>query len=363
MIVSHSPVFLAEIQLPIFACSAGAALTLITKRCGFRFQWCRSPLAHHTHTDPVPRLGGVAVFLAITLACALCSFLESAATFLPALTILGASLPVLLVGAYDDLCHASPKSKILAQLAGASVLLGAHWRAGGSISIYELLFVPAFLVIATNSFNLVDGIDGLASGTAVIMGVSLAIVNAALGNIALAALSAFVAAASLGFMPFNLLRSRIFLGDSGSLSLGFILAAIAIETPIGSASRWATLLFFGYPLLETALSILRRFLKARSVCRPDREHLHHKLLHSGYSALRASTVLWLISLAFASLAVMLCLGASTFVTLCAGMVLCFSLAKAFGYMRSRWLRLLRRRLTSAKEEQPLPDIAGYLPFK
>lgn len=363
MIVSHSPVFLAEIQLPMVACSVGAALTLITRQCGFRFQWCRSPLAHHTHTDPVPRLGGVAVFLAIAFACGMCSFLASTSTFLSALTILGASLPVLMVGAYDDLRHASPKAKVLAQLAGAAILLAAQWQLSGSLSLFELMFVPAFLVIATNSFNLVDGIDGLASGTAVIMGVALAIVNAVLGNMALAALSAFVAAASLGFIPFNLLRSRIFLGDSGSLSLGFILAAIALETPIGSASRWATLLFFGYPLLETSLSIFRRFLKGRSVCRPDREHLHHKLLHSGYSALRASTVLWLISLAFASLAVMLCLGASTFVTLCAGMILCFSLAKAFGYMRSRWLRLLRKRLASAKEEQQLPEIAGYLPFK
>lgn len=363
MIVSLSPVFLAEIRLPVLACSVGAVLTLIVKQCGFRYQWCRSPLAHHTHTDPVPRLGGVAVFLAIALACGVSSLVAGLSAFLPALTILVASLPVLFVGAYDDLWHAGPKSKILAQLAGASIILAAHWQLSGSVSFFELLFVPAFLVIATNSFNLVDGIDGLASGTAVIMGVALAVVNFVLGNFALAALAAFVASASLGFMPFNVFRSRIFLGDSGSLSLGFILAAIAFETPIGSASRWSTLLFFGYPLLETSLSIFRRVLKGRGVCRPDREHLHHKLLHIGYSAFRASTVLWLISLAFASLAVMLCLGSSTFVTLCAGMVLYLASARAFGYLRSRWLRLLRRRLASSADEQPLPDIAGYLPFK
>lgn len=362
MIVSHSPALLAEVQMPVLACSVGSVLTLIVKQCGVRFQWCRSPLAHHTHSNPVPRIGGIAVFIAIASACAVSSLFVGA-QMSPAFSVLLATLPVLCVGAFDDVRHASPKAKILSQLAGAVILLFTQWKLTGSISLFELLFVPAFLVITTNSFNLVDGIDGLASGIAVLLGLSLAIVNVALGNVALAVLSAVVAAASLGFLPFNLTRSRIFLGDSGSLSLGFILAAIAWETPIGNASRWATLLFFGYPLLETTLSIFRRFLRSRSLCRPDREHLHHKLLHSGYSALRASSVLWLISMAFASLAVMLCLGASTFVTLCAGMVLSLATARAFGYLRARWVRLLRRRFTSSPETDALPDIAGYLPFK
>jgi UDP-GlcNAc:undecaprenyl-phosphate GlcNAc-1-phosphate transferase len=364
MFVSHSPAILAEIQVPVFAGSVGAAATLIIQQCGLRFRWCRSPQAHHTHKDPVPRLGGIAVFLAVALACVIAAIGASAHSFALALAILFASLPVLLVGTYDDLRHAGPKAKVLAQLVGAAILVAAHWKITGSLSLSETLFLPAWLVLATNSFNLIDGVDGLAAGTAVIIGVALSACNLVLGNVALSALAAFVAAASLGFLPFNLSRARIFLGDSGSLTLGFVLAAIAFETPHSEASQWSTVLLFGYPLLETGLSIFRRTLKSRSLFRPDREHLHHKLCHVGFSARACSVTLWVVALAFAALGVMLIFGASFAICFCAALVLVLATARSFGYLRPRWMRLVRRRLAIGRsEDQQLPDIAGYLPFK
>jgi UDP-GlcNAc:undecaprenyl-phosphate GlcNAc-1-phosphate transferase len=364
MLVSYSPAILAEIQVPLLAGSVGAAATLLIQQCGFRFRWCRSPLAHHTHKDPVPRLGGIAVFLAVALACIIAGVGAGIHVFTPAFAILCACVPVLLVGAYDDLRHAGPKAKVLAQLLAAGILVLARWKLNGIVSFSELLLLPAWLVLATNSFNLIDGVDGLAAGTAVIVGVALALSNLVVGNIALAALSAFVAAASLGFLPFNLSRKRIFLGDSGSLSLGFLLAAIAFETPHNAASHWSTVLLFGYPLLETALSIFRRGLKSRNIFRPDREHLHHQLLHSGFSAVRCSGVLWAVALAFACLGVMMIFGAPMPMVIVGALVLALATARSFGYLRTRWMRILRRRLALGRQDdQPLPDIAGYLPFK
>lgn len=365
MMVSHSPGILAEIQVPVLACSVGAALTLVIEQCGFRFRWCRKPLAHHTHKNPVPRLGGIAVFAAIAFGCLAGHFAFGAHAWSAVLPILLAALPVLLVGTYDDLRHATPKAKVLAQLLGAAVLIAVDWKLRGHLSLYELLLLPPWLVITTNSFNLIDGVDGLASGTAVIIALGLAVINIVAGNLALAALAGVTAAACLGFLPFNLFGPRIFLGDSGSLTIGFILAALAFETPREWQLPWAALVLFGYPLAETTLSIVRRALKGRSLFRPDREHMHHKLRHAGLSSRQTALVLSLPVLAFASLGVMLGLGASPWFTVGCAAILFLSMAKSFGYLRARTLVLLRRRLGTGRppREEALPDIAGYLPFK
>lgn len=364
MIVSYSPVLLAEIQVPILAGSAGAALTLIVRKCGFHFQWCRSPLLHHTHKNPVPRLGGIAVFTAIVAACLFGELRFGLRSFLPVLPILLAGIPVLLVGAYDDLRHASPKSKVLAQLAGAAVLLLAH-SFHGPLPLTEWLLLPAWLVITTNSFNLIDGLDGLAAGSAVIIALGLAAINIAVGNLAVAAIAMIVAAACLGFLPFNFFARRIFLGDSGSLSIGFILAAIAFETPRVSTIPWTAMLLFGFPLTDTTLTIVRRALKGRSLFRPDREHLHHKLRHAGLSAVRSTGVLLLVALAFVSLGVMLGLGSSHWLCVGCGALLFLAVAKSFGYLRTRKLFLLHLRIAALRESrrEDLPELAGYLPFK
>jgi len=363
MLFSHSQALFAEIQMPVLATSMGAVLTLFVKTCGFRYQWCRGPQAHHTHKNPVPRLGGIAVYLAIVLAIAALTYALGLRTALPALAIVAAVVPVLLVGFYDDIRFATPKSKVLAQLAGAALLLAAHRYLFGGVSLYELLWMPVWLVVTTNSFNLVDGVDGLASSTAVVMALALAAIHLVAGNIAFAFLALFTAAACLGFLPFNIFGHRIFLGDSGSLSIGFILGALAIEVPRGDSSiPWVAIAMFGYPLSETVLTIVRRTLKGRNPFRPDREHLHHKLRHARLSNLRAVAVLCFVNAAFAAIGVMLALGASRWISVAGIVVLFLATAKSFGYLRARNLAKLRRRLGASRPE-PLPDIAGYLPFK
>ena len=354
---------LAPLQAPFVATSVGAALTVVVSRCGLRFQWCGLALAHHTHSRPVPRLGGIAVYAAILMGCLTAGMLFGFHHFSAVLPILLGALPVLAIGAYDDLWHASPKTKILAQLLGAVILLAANWGIGQHISLGRGLLLVAWILLTTNSFNLIDGVDGLGSATAIIIGGGLAAINFFAGNHALGVLSLVLVAASLGFLPFNLRGPKIFLGDCGSLSLGFILAAVASETPSHAKLTWTAVLLFGYPITETFFTLIRRMLKGRSVYRPDREHLHHKLRNSGLSVLSTVSFLCLIALAYVSLGVMIELGCPAWFSLACGFVLFLTVGKSFGYMRWRTVAKLRRVMRRASEQEDLPEIAGYLPYK
>ncbi len=365
MTASHFQAILAEIQAPVLAGSFGAALTLLARNCGFRFRLCRHPQAHHTHNTPIPRIGGVAVFAAIVCAVVLIRPVLGVRSWLSLVPILLASIPVFLVGTFDDLRHASPKTKVLAQIAGTVVLVGSQAMLTQTrTTTLELLLLVPWMVVATNSFNLIDGVDGLAAGTAVMIAAGLSVVNIAEGNFPLALLSATIASACCGFLPFNLFGTRIFLGDSGSLTIGFLLAAIASQTAQRSVFPLCAVLMFGYPLSETALSVFRRGLKGRSLFRPDREHLHHKLRNARFTPIQAAAVLWLVALAFACLGVFEGLGGSRLCALGGALVLFVALAKNFGYLRPRILVMLRRRFNLQRSRADrLPDIAGYVPFK
>jgi UDP-GlcNAc:undecaprenyl-phosphate GlcNAc-1-phosphate transferase len=297
------------------------------------------------------------------IACIASGFLTGFQGFALVLPILLAALPVLLVGAYDDLRHATPKTKVIAQLLGAAILLFANWRFGMHVSFSHALLLMFWIVLTANSFNLIDGVDGLASGTAIVIGVCLGAVNFVLGDPALGVLSLMLVASCLGFLPFNLCGPKIFLGDCGSLSLGFILAAIAFETPHGSRLHWTAIAFFGYPLAETFLTLVRRALKGRKLTRPDREHFHHKLRHSGLSAIQTTVVLALLALTFASVGLMLDLGSSRWLAVGCALILFLTVAKTFGYLRWRTVTKFKRVLRRHGEDQDLPEIVGYLPFK
>ncbi len=363
MTLSHVSVLLAPLQAPLVATSVGAALTIVVRKYGLRFQWCGRPLVHHTHNRPVPRLGGIAVYVAILTGGITTGFIFGFHTLAAALPILLAALPVLAIGAYDDLWHASPKTKILAQLAAVAILLAANWGIGQHTSVGRGLLLVLWILLTTNSFNLIDGVDGLGSGTAIIIGSGLAIINFAAGNVPLGLLSLLLVAASIGFLPFNVSGPRIFLGDCGSLSLGFILAAIAFETPYNSKLTWTAVLAFGYPITETLFTMVRRTLKGRPLYQPDREHFHHKLRNAGFSILSTALVLCLIALAFVSLAVMIELGCPAWFCVACGVVLFLTVGKSFGYLRWRSVSQLRHVLRRSQEEEELPEIAGYLPYK
>jgi UDP-GlcNAc:undecaprenyl-phosphate GlcNAc-1-phosphate transferase len=267
----------------------------------------------HGHALPVPRLGGVAVFAgllaALFLAKVVDTFAHGRTAPITALTLaLGVGAAILFVlGLYDDVRGVPPVAKLAAQTVAAVIVI----RSGFKIDL--LAFPPAFefslgilsipvtllwLVGVSNALNLVDGMDGLAGGVTLI---ALCVTTGAaivLGNADVAWQTFALIGALLGFLRYNAPPARIFLGDSGSLAIGFLLAVLTVKgatRPSGALFALAPIFALSYPLLDTGISILRRFLRKQPLSRADGRHIHHQIRAIGLGPRRAVTVLLLQS--------------------------------------------------------------------
>ncbi|HXU17291.1 MAG TPA: MraY family glycosyltransferase [Terriglobales bacterium] len=299
--------------------------TKVIRDLANRKGWVSAPHnPRHLHTSPLPRLGGVAIalsfFVAILLGLSVQQFFqaESALPALyPLLTIFPPALLIFLLGIYDDVRTVGPYLKF-----GVQALAGAMLFAGGlRISDIPLLFgthqfawfvglpLTIFWVMAiTNAFNLIDGLDGLAAGSALFSTMVMFVV-AVLGGMSLVSLVTLaLAGAILGFLRYNFNPATIFLGDCGSLFVGFLLSALALQGAQKAPTLIAVaipLVSFGLPILETVLSIARRFISGRPVFTADREHIHHKLLEHGWSHRQVVIILYGVSAVFALLSLFL----------------------------------------------------------
>ena len=299
--------------------------TKIVRDLALRRGWV-SPPAHqrHLHSKALPRLGGIAIVFSFLFAT--CVAVASVRLLHPEggsfslhrlVTILPPAILIFLLGVYDDLRGAGPWLKFLVQgVAGAMLFAG-----GLQIFDLPLLFgarhfswmlglpLTIFWVIAiTNAFNLIDGLDGLAAGSALFSTLVMFVV-AALGNASLISLITLaLAGAVLGFLRYNFNPATIFLGDCGSQFVGFMLSALALygaQKAPTIVSIAIPLVSFGLPILETSLSVLRRFISGRPVFTADREHIHHKLLDLGWSHRQVVIILYGVSGVFALLSLFL----------------------------------------------------------
>ena len=235
----------------------------------------------------------------------------------PLVTIIPPAILIFLLGVYDDRRNASPFLKFSVQaVAGAMLfagglrifvlpaLFGTHrfsWVTGLTLTI-------VWVIAITNAFNLIDGLDGLAAGSA-LFSTLVVFVVALLGNMSLISLVALaLAGAIVGFLRYNFNPATIFLGDCGSLFIGFMLSALALygsqKTPTIVAVA-IPMVSFGLPILETSLSVLRRLISGRPLFTADREHIHHKLLQLGMSHRQVVIVLYGVSAIFALLSLFL----------------------------------------------------------
>lgn len=255
------------------------------------------------HKTPVPRVGGIAIVVAYVATFAIAFSLPFSYAFalhkaLPnilALTLVG--LVVFLTGVVDDLVSLSAWQKLVG-LAGASVLA---YFAGIHVDIPMLHGLPAWpgvgfvltvvwLVGCANAFNLIDGMDGLAAGIGLLATVTMLIAALTQGNLPLAVATMPLAGCLLGFLRYNFNRASVYLGDSGSLLIGFLLGcfgALWSEKSVTLVALTAPVLALSVPLLDVLLSISRRFLRNRPIFQADRGHIHHKLLDRGLSPRRA----------------------------------------------------------------------------
>jgi UDP-GlcNAc:undecaprenyl-phosphate GlcNAc-1-phosphate transferase len=270
------------------------------------------PDARRVHRRPIPRLGGLAIFLGIIVPAL--AFLDLSGESRGVL--LGAAIATV-VGAVDDFRGLSPPVKLAGQFVAASIppMFGVwidHFTFPfvGVVDLPAWLGVPLsmlFIVAVMNMVNFLDGLDGLAAGVCGIAGVTYAILALSLGKPDPAILSAIVAGACLGFLRHNFFPARIFMGDSGALCLGFILAAVSIQGLLKTASTVVLvlpLLVLAVPILDTSFVVAKRLKYNLPVYTADRWHLHHRFLNIGFSQRRAAVTMWLwcASLAGAALA-------------------------------------------------------------
>ena len=313
--------------LGAFACSVGLSFvsTKLVRDFAVQKGWVAAPAQErHLHSKALPRLGGIAIVFSFLLTTAVVLIYQSffgksgiQFSVHPLLTILPPATLIFLLGIYDDVRSAGPYLKILVQaIAGAMLftgglrildlplLFGAHqfsWFVGLPLTIF-------WVIAITNAFNLIDGLDGLAAGSALFSTLVMFVI-ALLGNAPLIALLTLaLAGAVLGFLRYNFNPATIFLGDSGSLFIGFMLSALAIQGAQKAPTIVAVaipVVSFGLPILETSLSVLRRFISGRPVLTADREHIHHKLLQLGWSHRQAVIILYAVSGLFALLSLFL----------------------------------------------------------
>ncbi len=278
----------------------------------------------HIHESPLPRLGGVAIFLAFSASLSvwlgLSLIFPRVVDGLAPTTLLRIYVPACLIfclGIYDDLHGAGPYLKFAVQAIAGAMLFAGGMRIldlpviFGSYSLPWFVGLPLtilWVVAVTNAFNLIDGLDGLAAGSALFSTIVVFVVTLINHSWLFSLMSVTLAGAILGFLRFNFNPATIFLGDSGSLFIGFMLSALALAGAQKAPTFVAVaipVVSFGLPILETLLSILRRLISGRPIFTADREHIHHKLLQMGFSHRQVVIVLYAVSAIFAMLSIFL----------------------------------------------------------
>ncbi|GAB6086240.1 MraY family glycosyltransferase [Alkaliphilus crotonatoxidans] len=253
------------------------------------------------HNKPIPRLGGAAIYA---------SFLVTSLVMAPLsrelLGILVGATIIVFMGMVDDVKPISAKWKLLVQIIASLVVIFSDVRIEyirgvinlGAFSIPATIF---WIVGITNAVNLIDGLDGLAAGVGIIASLSLAFVsfsNVLPGMTEVTLLLVILAGSATGFLPYNFNPAKIFMGDTGALLIGFLLATISVEGVLKSAATIAVVipvLALGVPVLDTAFAITRRLLNKRPIMEADKGHLHHRLLDLGLSQKQTVLILYLIS--------------------------------------------------------------------
>jgi UDP-GlcNAc:undecaprenyl-phosphate/decaprenyl-phosphate GlcNAc-1-phosphate transferase len=288
-------------------CVAGWLLTPLIIGLSTRLGFLDRPLGRKQHLQPTPFTGGwiffslfwIGLMVAVSL---LPDLREEWKVYLPSFFV--AHSLVFLGGVVDDFTSLRASLKLLVQITAATVLYAAGLKIdtiyvpfSGSFSLGVLSY-PAtvlWILLIVNAMNLVDGLDGLATGLSIIGATGLIYTAARLQIPAIAALSIIMMAVLLGFIPYNFPRARIFLGDSGAQSIGLVFAVMAIYCPIKSytvVAMLVPLLALGVPLIEVATSFIRRLSSGQSVVRGDFGHLFHLLTRRGFGKTKTVLIFW-----------------------------------------------------------------------
>ncbi|MGH9873217.1 MAG: glycosyltransferase family 4 protein [Pyrinomonadaceae bacterium] len=307
----------------LIAASSTLILTPLIRRLCQRFKLLDVPAdGRRVHTNAIPRLGGVAIYLSLMLALSSLLFVSNLVTevlgtyYMPVLIkVLVPSSLVLLLGVYDDLRGANAVVKFV----GLGLIASLFYAMGGRIDLLAVPFVGAvhlppvigfavtvfWLVAISNAFNLIDGVDGLATGAALFSSVVILVVALSGQNLAMIVVTIVLSGALAGFLRYNFNPASIFLGDSGALFVGFLLASLSLMGAQKATTAIAVItpiLAFGLPVVDTTVTMARRLIGRRPIFQGDGEHIHHMMLARGWSQRRVVLILYSVCATFGLLA-------------------------------------------------------------
>lgn len=268
-------------------------------------------LERKIHTEPVPYGGGIAIFLGFLAALL---FLNRTSPAITGFTI--GSFIIIILGIFDDKLGLNALPKFIFQSLAALVVIYFGIQIDmsvilrGRLTEFSYLSVPItylWIVGITNAINIIDGLDGLAAGVSTISAFTIAAVAFTNGQVLVAILALIVGFASLGFLPHNLnSTTKIFMGDSGSMFLGYALAVLSIMGSVKLAaafSLFVPVMILAIPIFDMAFAIARRIINRKPIYEGDRKHLHHRLLEMGFSPLQTVIGIYAFSVIFGAMAV------------------------------------------------------------
>ena len=338
----------------ILSMLCGTILTPLVRRLAYRFGALDHALSSRKiHGRPIPRLGGIAIVIAfyVPLIGLILFHTEVGRMFLAerkyVIGLFAGGGCIALLGLYDDLRGSGAGRKFLVQFAVAGFLYWLGFRMevlanplGDPITLgwASLPFTLLWIVGVVNALNLIDGLDGLAGGVALVAVIITFLVSIQRGHPLMMLFSSALAGSIIGFLFYNFNPASIFMGDTGSMFLGFVLATTAIQTNQKASTAVAVLvpaIALGLPIMDTLLALGRRAVRGRPLFQADKEHIHHRLLDAGLTHRQAVLVLYGFCIVLGATAMVLTYASSlqSALLLCVLTLVAFIFLRALGYMR------------------------------
>jgi len=307
-------IFLIALTLSLLA-------TPIVKNLGEKWGAIDLPNERKFHQTPIPRNGGLAIVCSFFITLCIMSFFNTDVSNSlnldpPMIHLFFGSFICFAIGLLDDFKHLGPLIKLITQIIAATVAfiggvrieffhVGSFYIQAGILSYIITIFWFVFFI---NAINLIDGLDGLAAGITFFASIVLVVLSVIQNNFVTALLFTSLSGSILGFLRYNFNPASIFMGDGGSYFLGFTIAGLSITGAVKSqlgAALLIPLVALGVPIFDTLISPLRRFMLGQSLFKPDKGHVHHRLIEKGLSAKRSVLIIYGITICLCLLSILL----------------------------------------------------------
>ncbi len=320
MMMARTTELVFGLSITILSFLGGFLGTKLAIYLGHKFNILDKPDKRKVHREPIPRTGGIGIISGVLLSVLIAILIYPGEYRDVSLSLLWVISSSFVLGLLDDIYDLKPILKLLGQIAIGSVawFLGLRvefltnflpWLSGKFIFLspfFSFSFTVLWFVAIMNAMNLIDGLDGLLAGVSVIIGLAMSYISFSLGREFVGFITLSLVGASLGFLTHNFHPAKVFLGDSGSLQLGALLAAVSILGPLKTFTLFSiapVILIFAIPLGDTTLAIIRRLLRRKPIFSADKEHIHHQLLRIGFNQVQAVLILYLVATIFSIIGV------------------------------------------------------------